>query len=179
MKIFFLWIGVFFLSSCYSDSGNSRNNLNFSAQECSTNFSSSSLVHDVVKYGINDSTFLRITPFVDFDSGEENDVSFYLYQINYTGVQVGFLAEHYSISNRSIFIDKMNIKKLRFNSRQFNIDSSDINIIYSESEFYSFKKDSSYMLVKSLPMLMMKGYYFYQLVNIKDKEVIEFVRREF
>jgi len=179
MKLLLFSINMVLLFSCNQVRNNNTDvELIVSHKKDSIYIFNDTLVQNIIKYGINNNEFLKINPIIVFKSGEKNSVSFYYYQIQYYSLQLGFLSEHFDVSKRSVSINKKTIKTIRNNTDELNIDSADINIIYTESDFYALKQDSSYLLIRSLPMLMMKGYYFYQLVNLKEKTVIEFIREE-
>lgn len=143
---------------------------------------SDTLFHYILKQGLNGSELSQVQPKPDFEfsSGETKSVSFYKYGFKYKHLKYVFLSKHYTIAKRSIYIDKNKAKIFRYNTK-FNVDSLNLNIDYTESDCYLFKKELSYLLIVSKPMNWtgtMTKFSFFQLINFKKRTVIEFIRED-
>lgn len=84
------------------------------------------------------------------------------------------------VSNRQILIAGNKLLKMKYNNVNctLNTDSIEMNIYYTESEYYWFGS-LNMLLVVSKPMewvgLMSATFSFYQLINIDKKTVYEFI----
>ncbi|HMQ70835.1 MAG TPA: hypothetical protein PKC58_17800 [Ignavibacteria bacterium] len=182
MKVLCLNILLFFCS-CSQTSNNKVITSDVINNDVLKDGISDTLVQHVFKQGSKGNQLVEIQPKpnIEFSSGESGEVSFYKYQFKYEGFQYELIAEHHSIADRSIYIDKNKARVIRKNSPNFNIDSLNLNIDYSESYLYGFKSNPTYLLVVSKPMNWvgtMTRFSFFQLINSKEKTVIEFIIEE-
>lgn len=181
MKVLCLNILLFFCS-CSQTSSNKVVTSDVINNDVLKDSISDTLVQYIFKQGLKGSQFVQIQPkpYIEFSSGESGEVSFYKYQFKYEDLKYELIAEHYPIADRSIYIDKEKAMVIR-NNKNFNIDSLNLNIDYTESDFYAFKSNPTYLLVVSKSMNWvgrMTSFSFFQLINSKEKTVIEFIREE-
>lgn len=150
------------------------------------NCSADSLVKLLLKNGI-DSLFVREftpEPNISFSSDYSDDFSFTKYSFSYNGNNLVFIDTVYEksrskIDERNIYLNDLRLNVCDIKSKSFDVDSMEIHIVYTESEIYTFKNNPSYLLVVSHPMNwvgQMMRFSFFQLINIKERQVIEFIR---
>lgn len=149
--------------------------------------SAESLAQDVLKYGFDGNSWTKVELPVDYDAGGDYPV-FQHYSVPYGGRKVTFILEfsnmrdkryHY-LNQRTYCIDSSSVKIIRYPHEEVTIDMT-WALDYENAPFYFFKNDPSYLLVECSPMhwtgLMTRYYEFYQLIDLKEKLVVEFIRR--
>ena len=118
---------------------------------------------------------------VTYYSAESDSGWSKIYEVN--DLKLSFKNKYLNhLNNREIFFNNQKIKRYPYgNLDGISIDSMDMNIDYTESGFYTFENDPSYLLVLSKPMNWvgtMTRYSFFQLISLKQNNVIEFIREE-
>lgn len=119
---------------------------------------------------------------IKFTSGCFNDLSDTCYRILYKEYTIDFVDTAYAQSQSDkwiLYLNETPLKVQRVKNNQFDIDSIEMHLNYSESEFYAFKNDSDFLLVVSHPMNwggLMEQVFFYQLINLREGIVFELIR---
>jgi len=123
-------------------------------------------------------------PDIKFTSGYSDDFSFTNYQLSYKENTIEFVDtvfENSKVDKRNLYLNNMRLNVCNVKNNAFALDSMEMHVVYTESDFYAFKNNPAYLLVVSKPMNWvgtMTRFSFYQLVNLKEKSVIEFIREE-
>jgi hypothetical protein len=147
-------------------------------------FHEDSLAKMIIYNGIsavNDKELIS-EPDIKFNSGYTDDLSFTVYQFSYKENAIHFIDTMYEKSNldkRDLYLNNIRLNVCKMKDGTFDLDSMDMHIVYSESEFYVFENNPFYFLVISHPMNWvgtMTSFSFYQLINSKEKTVTEFIR---
>lgn len=123
-------------------------------------------------------------PAISFSSDYSDDYSFTKYSFSYKGNKLAFIDTVFEknrskTNKRSIYINDLPLNVCGIKNKSFAVDSMEMHIIYTESEIYTFKNNPSYLLVVSHPMNwvgLMTRFSFFQLIDIKERKVIEFIR---
>ena len=123
-------------------------------------------------------------PDIKFTSGYSDDFSFTHYQLSYKENTIEFVDTVYEkskVDKRNLYLNNMLLNVCNINNNTFDLDSMEVHIVYTESEIYAFKNNPFYLLVVSHPMNWvgtMTRFSFFQLINSKEKTVVEFIREE-
>lgn len=121
-------------------------------------------------------------PEIKFISGYSDDFSFTNYQLSYKENTIDFVDTVYEktkVDKRNLYLNNMPLNDCNIKNNIFDLDSMEVHIVYTESEFYTFKNNPVYLLVVSHPMNWvgaMTRFSFFQLINTKEKIVVEFIR---
>jgi hypothetical protein len=181
IKIFYFSISIL-LCSCnqISDSKVTKNNV-IEKHNLSDSLGET-LFNYIFKKGLKGNQLSQIQPKpnIEFSSGETGLVSFYKYEFEYNDVKYKLIARHQAIADRSVYLNKVKAKIIR-NDKNFNIDSLNLNIDYTESDMYAFKNHPEYLLIVSKPMNWtgtMTNYSFFQLISLKQNDVMEFINQD-
>lgn len=127
----------------------------------------------------------RLKPDILFSSGYSDSSSFTTYQFLISGNRFEFTDTIFqrnmsSTTIRSVHVNGKQLDICRVKNDMFPLDSMDMHIVYSESEFYTFKNNPYYLVVISHPMNWvgtMTQYSFFQVINRKANSVSEFIRK--
>lgn len=121
---------------------------------------------------------------IKYTSGYSNDFSFAHYKLSYKENTIEFVDTIYEkrkIDKRNLYLNKMQLNVCKIKNNVFDIDSMELHVVYTESEIYTFENSPSYLLVVSHPMNWvgtMTRFSFFQLINLKEKTVVEFIKEE-
>jgi hypothetical protein len=147
-----------------------------------------SLVKKVLKNGRKDMQVRELIPKpnISFSSGYSDNFSFTQYRFSYKGNNLEFVDTAYEknrgkIDKRNTYLDGVRLDVCSIKNNTFVVDSVEMNIVYTESEIYTFVNNPSCLLIVSHPMNWvgtMTRFSFFQLINSKQKTVIEFIREE-
>lgn len=180
MKILYFSISIL-LCSCNQiiDSRVAKNDV----EKCNlSDRVSDSLFKYVLKKGLKGNQLSQIQPkpSIEFSSGDTGLGSFYKYEFEYDDVKYKLIAIHDAIADRDIYLNNAKAKIIR-TDKNFNIDSLNLNIDYTESDYYTFKNNPEYLLIVSKPMNWvgnMANYSFFQVIDSQRDKVIEFIKQD-
>ncbi len=123
-------------------------------------------------------------PDIKYTSGYTDNFSFTQYQLSYKENTFEFddtVFEKSKVNKRNTYLNKKLLNVCNIKNNTFDLDLMEVHIVYSESEIYAFKNNPFYLLVISHPMNWvgtMSRFSFFQLINLKEKTVVEFIREE-
>jgi hypothetical protein len=123
-------------------------------------------------------------PEIKFISGYSDDFSFTRYQFSYKEISIDFIDTVYEkskVDKRDLYLNDKRLNVCNIKSNAFNLDSMEVHVVYTESEIYAFRNNPFYLLIVSHPMNWvgrMTRFSFFQLINLKEKTVVEFVIEE-
>ncbi|HMQ70832.1 MAG TPA: hypothetical protein PKC58_17785 [Ignavibacteria bacterium] len=123
-------------------------------------------------------------PDIKFTSGYSDDFSFTRYQLSYKEINIDFIDTVYEkskVDKRNLYLNNKRLNVCNIKSDAFNLDSMEVHVVYTESEIYAFRNNPFYLLIVSHPMNWvgrMTSFSFFQLINLKEKTVVEFIREE-
>ena len=146
-------------------------------------FSDDSLLNILLKSGKNGVLLEDISLKINrsYSSGYNKKYSFTNYEFVFNENKIEFIDTLYTKtgeSKPSIFLDKKFLIIFPVTNKEIEIKSADLQLIYSESEVYTIKDEPEYLLVISHPMNWvgtMTRYSFFQLLNLKEGIVYEYV----
>ena len=146
-------------------------------------FSDDSLLNILLKSGKNGVLLEDISLKINrsYSSGYNKKYSFTNYEFVFNENKIEFIDTLYTKtgeSKPSIFLDKKLLIIFPVTNKEIEIKSADLQLIYSESEVYTIKDEPEYLLVISHPMNWvgtMTRYSFFQLLNLKEGIVYEYV----
>jgi hypothetical protein len=146
--------------------------------------SEDSLVKVLLKNGVKTLHGVELIndPDIKFNSGYSDDFSFTRYQLSYKEVNIDFIDTVYqkgNVEKRNLYLNKKRLSVCNIKSNAFNLDSMEVHVVYTESEIYAFRNNPFYFLIVSHPMNWvgrMTSFSLFQLINLKEKIVVEFVR---
>lgn len=145
-----------------------------------------SLVKILLKNGIRALQGVELIdkPDIKFTSGYSDNFSFTRYQLSYKEINIDFIDTVYEkskVDKRNLYLNDKPLNVCNIKSNDFNLDSMEVHVVYTESEIYASRSNPFYLLIVSHPMNWvgrMTSFSFFQLINLKERTVVEFVREE-
>lgn len=123
-------------------------------------------------------------PTVDYESSVKDDFYCLVYRLEWNSKKVVFFDSVYNepeLVVRGISLDGTQLQVNDMYSRFFRIQDMELNIVYSESDFFGFKNSSDYLVVRSKSMNWvgaMANFYLVQLIDLRRKIVIRSVIKQ-
>jgi hypothetical protein len=120
-------------------------------------------------------------PKIENSSGYSNEFSFTHYQLYFKGNSYAFVDtffEKNKMNKQNFYLNKKPLNVCNVKNNTFNLDSMEMQIDYKEALFYDVKNNSSYLLIKSIPMNWvgsMSKFSFFQLIYLKENLVFQFI----
>ena len=123
-------------------------------------------------------------PDIKYTSGYSDDFSFTNYQLSFKENIIEFIDTIYEkskIDKRNFYLNNRRLNVCKIRNTAFDLDSMEMHVVYTESEIYSFKNNPFYILVVSHPMNWvgtMTRFSLFQMINLRDKTIFEFIMEE-